>query len=242
MRARTLPSLPGITSAWAHPYPTHPFSPVFYADGDDKGDGKGDDKGGKSDADKDGKDTDDTKPDTGKGDADAEKWKAQSRKHEARAKENADAARELAELKAANATDSEKAISEAVKKAVAEERSRGAAALARQVFLAGASGRLENAADVVEDVNLSKYIDANGDVDEDGLAKLIDRLAPKKSDTDDDGEGDGDGDQGDGRDTRRRTRGHQGTRRRGGGDGKNGGSVAEGRELYKSLLGGDTKT
>ncbi|WP_329032253.1 hypothetical protein OIE71_04735 [Streptomyces sp. NBC_01725] len=243
MRARTLPSLPGVTSAWAHPYPVTPWSPVFYADGDegDK-DGKGD---GKSDKDtKDDKDTGDSKSDKDdKGSSEVEKWKAQSRKHEARAKENAEKARELEELKAANATDSEKAINEAVKKAVAEERSRGAAVLARQVFLAGAAGRLENAADVVEDVNLSKYIDANGDVDEDGLAKLIDRLAPKKSDTDDDGEVDGDSDQDGGRDTRRRTRGHQGTRRRGGGDGKNGGSVAEGRELYKSLLGGgDTKT
>jgi hypothetical protein len=246
MRARTLPTLPGIESAWAHPYPTHPFSPVFYADGDDKGDGKGDDKGGKPDADKDGKggSTDDTKPDTGKGDSDVEKWKAQSRKHEARAKENADAARELAELKAANATDSEKAITEAVTKAVAEERSRGAAALARQVFLAGASGRLDNPADVVEDVNLSKYIDANGDVDEDGLTKLIDRLAPKKGDGKGDGDGDGtgDGDQDGDRDThRRRGAGYQGTRRRSG-DGGKGGGIEAGRELYKTLLGGGDKT
>ncbi|MEV8394825.1 MULTISPECIES: hypothetical protein [unclassified Streptomyces] len=209
---------------------------MLYADGGD-GDGKdgttGDDKGGKGDG------TDD-KPDTGKGDSDVEKWKAQSRKHEERAKANAAAAKELEELKAANATDTEKTISEAVKKAVAEERSRGAAALARQVFLAGASGRIENPADVVEDVNLSKYIDANGDVDEDGLGKLIDRLAPKKPDTGD-GDGDNSGDQDGGSDTRRRTRGsgYQGTRQRGsGGNGSGGSSLAEGAELYKTLLGG----
>ncbi|MYT60148.1 hypothetical protein GTW29_26130 [Streptomyces sp. SID7834] len=239
MRARTLPALPGIQSAWAHPYPSHPFSPVFYADGDG---GEGDGKGGKPDADDKGSKGDgtDEKPDTGKGDSDAEKWKAQSRKHEARAKENAEAARELAELKAANASDSEKAIAEAVKKAVAEERSNGASKLARQVFLAGAAGRLENPADVVEDVNLQKYIDANGDVDEDGLAKLIDRLAPKPGKGDGDS---GDGDQDGGGDTRRRTRGtgYQGTRQRGS-SGSNGGgsSLAEGRELYKSLLGNKT--
>lgn len=246
MRARTLPTLPGIESAWAHPYPVTPWSPVIYADGggDDGGDG-GDDKGGKDDAGKSDKGDQGADDKADKGSSDAEKWKAQSRKHEQRAKENADAARELAELKAANATDSEKAVSEAVKKAVAEERTRGADKLARQVFLAGAAGRIKDAADVVEDVNLSKFIDANGDVDEDGLAKLIDRLAPK-SDTDNggDGEGDGDqggGDQGGGGDTRRRTRGggYQGTRQRGG-SGSNGGgsSLAEGAELYKTLLGG----
>ncbi|MFE2747322.1 hypothetical protein ACFXKX_23840 [Streptomyces scopuliridis] len=245
MRSRTLPTLPGIQSGWLHLYPSTPFSP-FHADGGEGGGGEGEGKGGKPDADgKGGKDggTDD-KPDTGKVDPETEKWKAQSRKHEARAKENADAARELAELKAANATDSEKAIADAVKTAVAEERSRGAAALARQVFLAGASGRIENPADVVEDVNLSKYIDANGDVDEDGLGKLIDRLAPKKPGTGD-GDGGDNGDQDGGGDTRRRTRGggYQGTRRRGSGDDKNGGSLAEGADLYKSLLGGgDNKT
>ncbi|EST22778.1 hypothetical protein [Streptomyces niveus] len=241
MRA-TLRPLPGIRSAgWTHPYPSHPFSPTFYADGGD--DDKGDDKGGKTGDDKGGKDggTDD-KPDTGKGDSEAEKWKAQSRKHEQRAKENAEAARELAELKAANATDSEKAIAEAVKKAVAEERSAGAAKLARQVFLAGAAGRFEDPGAVVEELNLSKYIDANGDVDEDGLGKLIDRLAPKKPGTGD-GDGGDSGDQ-DGSDKGRRTRGgYQGTRRRGSGDDKNGGSLDEGRDLYRSLLGGgDNKT
>jgi hypothetical protein len=234
MRA-ALRTLPGIqSSGWSHPYPLTPFSPL-YADG---GGDSGGDEGGKGDADKSDKgDGTDDKSDKGKGDSEAEKWKGLARKHEERAKENSAAAKELEELRAANATESEKAIAEAVKKAVAEERSRGAAALARQIFLASASGRLENPADVVEDVNLSKYIDANGDVDEDGLAKLIDRLAPKSGKDDD-----GDGDQGGGGDTRRRPGGgYQGTRRRGG-SGK-GGTLAEGADLYKSLLGGgDNKT
>ncbi|EFE74569.1 hypothetical protein K7395_24750 [Streptomyces filamentosus] len=238
MRARTLPTLPGIRSGWLHLYPSTPFSP-FHADGGEGGEGDG--KGGKPEADdKGGKgEGADDKSDTG--DSEAEKHKALSRKWEARAKENAAKAKELDELKAANATETEKAIAEAVKSAVAEERSAGAAKLARQVFLAGAAGRLESPADVVEDVNLSKYIDANGDVDEDGLAKLIDRLAPKSKGDGEGSEGDG-GDQGGGGDTRRRTRGtgYQGTRQRNGGG--SGGSVAEGRDLYKQLLGGGDKT
>ncbi|MFJ2249437.1 hypothetical protein [Streptomyces sp. NPDC087862] len=233
---RTAPrTLPGIASAWAHPYPVTPWSPIFYGDG---GGGDGDDKGGNDDAGKSDKDDQGDDVKTDKGSSEAEKHKALSRKWEARAKENAAAAKELEELKAANASDSEKAINEAVKKAVAEERSAGAAKLARQVFLASAAGRIKDAVDVVEDVNLSKYIDANGDVDEDGLKKLVDRLAPT-SDTDD-----GDDDQGDGSDTRRRTRGggYQGARRRSSSNGGGGSSLAEGAELYKSLLGGGTKT
>ncbi|MFI5808984.1 hypothetical protein [Streptomyces sp. NPDC051561] len=233
MRAARRRPLPAVQSAgWTHPYPVTPWSPVFYADGDG---GTGDDKGGKDTEANKGGDPDE-KPDTG-GDTEVEKWKRLARKHEQRAKDNADAARERDELRSATATDQEKAVAEAVKSAVADERSKGAAKLARQVFLANAAGRLDAPADVVEDVNLSKYIDANGDVDEDGLAKLIDRLAPKKPDTGD--QGDDDGDQDGGRDTRRRTRGsgYQGTRRRE--SSGTGGSIAEGAELYKQLLGGN---
>jgi hypothetical protein len=50
MRKTSLPHrpLPGITSAWAHPYGHGPFSPVLYADG---GDGAGDGSGSTGGAD-----------------------------------------------------------------------------------------------------------------------------------------------------------------------------------------------
>lgn len=50
MRKTSLPhrSLPGIVSAWAHPYGHGPFSPVLYADG---GDGAGDGSGSTGGAD-----------------------------------------------------------------------------------------------------------------------------------------------------------------------------------------------
>ncbi|MEU3289902.1 hypothetical protein [Streptomyces longwoodensis] len=241
MRTRTLPSLPGIESAagWSHPYAAGPFSPFWYADG---GDGSGDGGDDQGDGDDSG---DDDQGDGGdgsdKGDdgvdwkAEAEKWKAQSRKHEARAKENAAAAKERDRLRREGLPEQERKIEEAVAKALAEERAKNGVKLARQAFLAAAKGSIENASDVAEDVNLSRYVKDDGEVDEDGLAELVRRLAPKQSGTDNNEDDDREG----GRDTRRRRRGggfDQGARRRGGGS--SGGSVEAGRELYRTLMGG----
>ncbi|MGW2742367.1 hypothetical protein [Streptomyces sp. NPDC001450] len=244
MRTRTLPSLPGIESAgWSHPYAAGPFSPFWYADGGDgsggdSGDGNGDQggDGGSGDGDQGG---DGDGSDKGDGDgtdwkAEAEKWKAQSRKHEARAKENANAAKERDQLRREGLPEQERKIDEAVAKALGEERAKNGAALARQAFLAAAKGVINNASDVADDVNLSRYVNDDGTVDEDGLAELVKRLAPKQSGTDD-GNNEDDDREG-GRDTRRRRGGgfDQGARRRGG---KSGGSVDSGRELYRKFMG-----
>ena len=246
MHARTLPSLPGIESAagWSHPYPTSLFSPFLYADGGDgsgsDGDGNGDPgdggDGGSGDGDQGG---DGDGSDTGDGDgvdwkAEAEKWKELSRKHEQRAKENAAAAKERDRLRREGLPEQERKIEEAVAKALAEERSKTGKALARQAFLAAAKGVIDNAGDVADDVNLGRYVKDDGEIDEDGIAELVKRLAPKSgtdngNNEDDDREG--------GRDTRRRRGGgfDQGARRRGGG--KSGGSVQSGRELYRKFMG-----
>ncbi len=210
----------------------YPIWPVLGGapDGDDGGQ-DGDD----SDTDED----DDGGQDDDKTDykAEAEKHKALSRKHEARAKENAAAAKELARIKREGMSDLDKKVDEAVAAARAEERVKAGVRVARSAFLAAASGRLENAKDVADDVNLKKYVNEDGEVDEDAIGDLVNRLAPKRSDKDED-------DEQDERDTRRRRRpaggGYQGTRRRTDGS-KGGGTVADGAELYKQLLGG-TKT
>jgi hypothetical protein len=244
MRTRTLPTLPGIESAagWSHPYASGPFSPYWYADG---GDGKGDNDGDQDDSDGDGDqggdgDGSDTDDDGVDWKAEAEKWKTQARKHEGRAKDNASAAKELAKLKRDGMPEQERATAEAVAKALAEERTKNGAKLARQAFLAAAKGVIPNAGDVADDVNLHRYVNDDGEIDEDGLAELVKRLAPKKSGTD---ENDEDDDREGGRDTRRRRGGgfDQGARRGGrkGGSSKSGG-VDAGRDLYRELLGQGT--
>ena len=111
--------------------------------------------------------------------AEAEKWKTQSRKHEERAKTNAQAAKDLAELKRQGMSDTEKAVDEAAAAARTEERQRLGGKLARSAFIAAAAGRLPDAAAVADDLNLTKYVTEDGEVDEKGLAELVDRLAPK---------------------------------------------------------------
>jgi hypothetical protein len=195
MRSRTFAPIPAIHSSagWAHPYPVHPFSPFFYNDG-----GSGDQKSGQGDTSKDDKpDTGDTSSDDTSSDdsdstdwkAEAEKYKALMRKHETRAKENANAAKERDQLKRQSMSDQERAVDEASAKARAEERVRLAGKLARQGFLAAAAGRIPNAAGVAEDLNLSKYVGEDGEVDEKGLSELVDRLAPPKAEKGPDADG-----------------------------------------------------
>lgn len=213
-------TLPGIESAWAHPAGyLGQFAAAFcFADGGEgDSDADGSDEGG--DGDGSGKGSgDEGSGDTTDWRAEAEKWKAQARKHEARAKENRSASTELAKLKREGMPEQERLIAEADAKARAEERAKVSGRLARQAFLAAAKGRVDHAAEVADDINLSRYVDEQGEVDEDGLAELVDRLAPKKPDEDE------------GRGTRRSGRGFdQGAR--GSGTSK-AASVAAGRDLW----------
>ena len=194
MRARTFARQQTANAAagWAHPAEAGLFSPVWYADGGDTDSGQADD------ARKDDKpDTGGTSTDPGKADkssedgkdwkAEAEKWQGLARKHEQRAKDNATAAKERDELRKQSMSDQERAVEEASAKARTEERVRLAGRLARQGFLAAAAGRIPHAASVADDLNLARFVGEDGEIDESGLAELVDRLAPKaaKSDRDD---------------------------------------------------------
>jgi hypothetical protein len=258
MRTRTLPrhARTGLLAVgWRKARPHHgenpdelyPVWPILGGAPDD-GDGDGDD-GDEGDDDQggDGSDTDD-------GDDWSEivkGWKAEglnpgqikarleaSRKWEDRAKKNKGAADELAKLRREGMSDTEAAVAAAR----AEERVKGGERIARSTFLAAAKDRIANPKDVVDEINLSKYVDDDGEVDDDAIAELVDKLAPK-SGKDDDGD-DQDGD--DERDTRRGRRGNGD--RRGFDQGARGGrssrkrqsSVAAGRDLWAERHGKKT--
>ncbi|MFE9624287.1 hypothetical protein [Streptomyces sp. NPDC006527] len=249
MHARTLPRharTGQLALGWRKPRPgedpgeLYPVWPILGGAPDDGGDDEDDnDTDDDQDDDADDSDTDD-------GDewsTVVKQWKAEglkpaqiaerlkaSRKWEQRAKKNSEAATELARLKREGMSETEAAVAAAR----AEERVKGGERIARSAFLAAAKGRIPNPAEVVEDINLKKYVDDEGDVDDEAIAALVDKLAPSKSGKDD--EEDDDQDE---RDTRRRRRvgsGYQGARN-GSGRSKSKRGAASGVELYEELIG-----
>ncbi|MEU2740227.1 hypothetical protein ABZ656_33940 [Streptomyces sp. NPDC007095] len=255
MHARTLPrhARTGLLAlGWRKARPhqgedpdgLYPVWPILGGapDGDGDGDGGGDqgDDGDGSDTDDDG--DGDQGDDGGDWSAVVKQWKAEglkpaqiaerlkaSRKWEQRAKKNSDAADELARLRREGMSEQEAAVAAAR----AEERVKGGERIARSAFLAAAKGRIPDPTAVVEEINLKKYVDDDGEVDDDAIAALVDKLAPKKSGKD---ENDEDDDREDERDKRRRRgRGFDQGTRRGGKGGK--GGVSAGADLYRELLG-----
>ncbi|MGW2708067.1 hypothetical protein ACWC4J_03590 [Streptomyces sp. NPDC001356] len=245
MHARTLPRharTGQLALGWRKARPSrgedpdelYPIWPILGGAPDDGDDDEGDDDTGddESDTDDDGDEWSEVvkgwKAEGLKPAQIAERLKA-SRKWEQRAKKNSTAAEELARLKREGMSEQEAAVAAAR----AEERAKGGERIARSVFLAAAKGRIENPSEVVEDINLRKYVDDDGEVDDDAIARLVDKLAPKQSGKDD--EEDDDQDE---RDTRRRRRsgGYQGARN-GSGRSKSKRGAADGVELYEELIG-----
>lgn len=104
--------------------------------------------------------------------AEAEKWKGLARKHETQSKANATKAKEFDQLKASQMSDTEKAV-EAARE---EGRKAAAAELAQQVvgarIEAALTGLVPNPAEIVEDLNLTKYLTDTGEVDSEAITKL----------------------------------------------------------------------
>jgi hypothetical protein len=252
MHARTLPrhARSGLLAiGWRKPRPgedgPQPIWPILGGDGRGESGGSGDGSGNDDDSGGDGdQGNDGDGPGTGDGgDGDqgddstdhkaaAEKWQALARKWEQRAKKNSGAAEELARLKREGMSETEAAVAAAR----AEERVRGGERIARSAFLAAAKGRISDPQAVVEEINLRKYVDDDGEVDDDAIAALVDKLAPQQSGTDDEDD--------DERDTRRRRRpgsGYQGARN-GSGRSKSKRGEVDGPQLFEDLLGRKPRT
>ncbi|MFD5838216.1 hypothetical protein ACFWHV_32405 [Streptomyces collinus] len=258
MHKRTLPRharTGQLALGWRKPRPgetgPQPIFPIL-GGAPDNGDGGDDtddsDTGGGGDDGGDGDQGDDGDGDGDEWQSVIDGWKAEglkpkqiaerlaaSRKWETRAKKNSGAAEELARIKREGMSETEAAVAAAR----AEERVKGGERIARSSFLAAAKGRIADPKAVVEEINLRKYVDDDGEVDDDAIAALVDKLAPNKSDTDDDT------DDADERDTRRRrrpARGYQGARNGSGRSKDNKRGAVDGNALFEELLGRKPQT
>jgi multidrug efflux pump subunit AcrA (membrane-fusion protein) len=123
--------------------------------------------------------------------AELDKWKTMARKHEDRAKANADAAKrvealqaELEQFRAASMSEAEKATAKAVKEA--EQRARAEALgavgqrLVRAEFRAQAAGAIPDLDGVLDDLNLAKFVGADGEPDTAAISAAVKRLTPPK--------------------------------------------------------------
>lgn len=110
-----------------------------------------------------------------------EKWKALARKHEDRAKANSKAATELETLRQSQMTEQEKAVATAVADARTTTLREVGSHLVAAEFRAQAAGRLtpEQVAELIEDLDMTKYLTEAGEVDATRVTRKVDALAPK---------------------------------------------------------------
>lgn len=104
--------------------------------------------------------------------AEAEKWQALAKKHEARAKGNASAAKELEALKASQLSETEKAVNEAEERGRKAGTAAGMERLAAAEIKAALTGVVPDPASIVEDLNLGRYLDEDGEIDADKVSEL----------------------------------------------------------------------
>lgn len=111
--------------------------------------------------------------------AEAERWKSQARRNEDRAKANASAATELNELRQRSMTEQEKAVADAAGKAKAEALVEFGQRLVAAEVRAEAAGRNVNVDALLDGLDRSRFVDADGEVDRKAIAKFLDGIAPK---------------------------------------------------------------
>jgi hypothetical protein len=88
---------------------------------------------------------------------------------------------ELAKLRQASMTETEKAVAEAKQAGRSEALAAAAGRLAKAEFKAAAAGRIDNIDDLLEDLNLAKFVDADGEPDLKAIKARVDRWAPHRA-------------------------------------------------------------
>jgi hypothetical protein len=89
---------------------------------------------------------------------------------------------ELEKVRQSSLTEAERAIAEAKSSARAEARAEIGQERVRDKFEALAAGRIPNLAELLDDLNLAKFLTEDGTPDTAAIDKAITRLAPAQSD------------------------------------------------------------
>lgn len=105
--------------------------------------------------------------------AEADKWKALARKHE---NANSQALKELDSIRTAQMSDSEKAIAEAEKRGREATMKELGAQIAEAKIRAAATGKVADVDALLELVDVSKFVTADG-VDDSAIAATVDRFS-----------------------------------------------------------------
>lgn len=114
--------------------------------------------------------------------AEVAKWQALARKHEDRAKANANAAKELDEVRKAAMTDQDKAVAEAREQARVETLKAVGFRVVDAEVRAAAAGRNVDVDALLEGMDRSRFLTDDGDVDREALSKWVDRITPAVDD------------------------------------------------------------
>lgn len=104
-----------------------------------------------------------------------------ARKWEERAKANSKAAQELEEFRKQSMTDAEKAVDQARTEARREALTEVGGKVAAAEIRAAASGRMtdDQLSTLLDNVNLSRFVDDDGEVDRPLVATFVDGIAPQ---------------------------------------------------------------
>lgn len=110
--------------------------------------------------------------------ADRDKWKGLAQKHEKRAKDNATAASELEKVKLDAMSDTEKAVEMARQQARAEVLTEMGGELVGLAVRAAVADRQVDVEALLEGLDLTRFLTADGKADVDAIQSWVDRIVP----------------------------------------------------------------